>query len=46
MITRRQSDHLTFWWEAMAFEEMLSIISGDPQRMVHFLSANSGGKFL
>lgn len=35
-----------FWWEAMAFEEMVRMISGDPQRMVQFLRANSGGEFL
>lgn len=42
----RSSPIAPFWWEAMAFEEMVRMISGDPQRMVQFLRANSGGEFL
>lgn len=35
-----------FWKEAMAFEGTVSIISGNPQRMVQFLRANNGGELL
>lgn len=35
----RSSPIAPFWWEAMAVEEMVRMISGDPQRMVQFLRA-------